>query len=66
MLSYGEHGLLLCEVDLLRELARRIMPSDINREFVEEIGDLANIRTGVGRQLRVVERIRWAFANWLN
>jgi len=56
----------LCEVDLLRELARRIMPSDINREFVEEIGDLANIRTGVGRQLRVVERIRWAFANWLN
>jgi nuclear control of ATPase protein 2 len=66
MLSYGEHGLLLCEIDLLRGLARRIMPSDINREFVEEIDDLANIRTGVERQLRVVERIRWAFANWLN
>ncbi|KAH0541483.1 hypothetical protein FGG08_004022 [Glutinoglossum americanum] len=66
MLSYKEHGLLLCEVDLLLKLAKRIMPSEINREFVEEVGDLIDIRTGVERQLRVVERIRWAFARWLN
>ncbi|KAI9782604.1 MAG: Nuclear control of ATPase protein 2 [Geoglossum umbratile] len=66
MLSYGEHGLLLCEVDSLRKLAKRIMPSDINREFVEDVDDLIDIRIGVGRQLRVVERIRWGFAKWLN
>ncbi|KAH0566282.1 hypothetical protein GP486_000307 [Trichoglossum hirsutum] len=65
MLSYKEHGLLLYEVDLLRKLARQIMPGEINREFVEEVDDLVDIRTGVGKQLRVIERIRWAFAKWL-
>ncbi|KAI9861929.1 MAG: Nuclear control of ATPase protein 2 [Trichoglossum hirsutum] len=66
ILSYKEHGLLLCEVDLLRKLAKQMMPSEIHREFIEEVDDLIDIRTGVGKQLRVIERIRWAFAKWLD
>jgi nuclear control of ATPase protein 2 len=66
MLSYKEHGLLLCEVDLLRKFAKRVMPSEINRKFVEDVDDLIEIRTGVERQLRVVDRIHRAFAKWLN
>ncbi|KAI9872428.1 MAG: Nuclear control of ATPase protein 2 [Pleopsidium flavum] len=65
MLSYKDHGLLLCEVHVLRQVGQRILPGDINREFLEEVNDLVDIRTGVERQLRVVERIRWAYAKWL-
>ena len=65
MLSYKDHGLLLCEVHVLRQIAQRILPGEINREFLEEVNDLVDIRTGVERQLKVVERIRWAYAKWL-
>jgi nuclear-control-of-ATPase protein 2 len=65
MLSYKDHGLLLCEVHVLRQVADNIMPGDIQREFLEEAADLTDIRTGVNRQLRVTDRIRWAYAKWL-
>ncbi|MCJ1476946.1 Nuclear control of ATPase protein 2 [Lambiella insularis] len=65
MLSYKEHGLLLCEVHVLRQNGQQVLPGEINREFLEEINDLVDIRTGVERQLRVVERIRWAYSKWL-
>ncbi|KZF21261.1 ATP synthase regulation protein NCA2 [Xylona heveae TC161] len=65
MLSYKEHGLLLCEVHTMRQTAQRVLPGEIHREFLEDIEDLVDIRTGVERQLKVVERIRWAYAKWL-
>ncbi|MCJ1321685.1 Nuclear control of ATPase protein 2 [Xylographa vitiligo] len=65
MLSYKEHGLLLCEVHVLRQNGQQVLPGEINREFLEEINDLVDFRTGVERQLRVVERIRWAYSKWL-
>lgn len=65
MLSYKEHGLLLCEIHVLRQNAQRVLPGDIHREFLEEVDDLVDIRTGVERQLKVVERMRWAYAKWL-
>lgn len=66
MLSYKEHGLLLCEVHVLRQRAQRVLPGDVHAEFLEEVGDLVNITTGVDRQLRVVDRIRWAYGKWLH
>lgn len=66
VLSYKEHGLLLCEVHVLRQRARRVLPGEIHAEFLEEINDLVDIRTGVDRQLRVVDRIRWAYGKWLH
>ncbi|KAI9721025.1 MAG: hypothetical protein M1812_002504 [Candelaria pacifica] len=65
MLSYKEHGLLLCEIHVLRQNSQRVLPGDIHREFLEEVDDLVDIRTGVNRQLKVVERMRWAYARWL-
>lgn len=65
MLSYQDHGLLLCEVHILRQRARRVFPSEIYREFLEEVQDLVDIRTGVERQLKVVERMRWAYGRWM-
>lgn len=65
MLSYKEHGLLLCEVHVLRQAAEQVLPGQINVEFLEELNDLMDLRTGVERQMRVVDRIRWAYSKWL-
>ena len=66
MLSYKEHGMLLCEVHILRQKVQRLMPGEVYAEFLEEINDLVDIRTGVERQIRVIDRIRWAYHKWLN
>lgn len=65
MLSYKDHGLLLCEIHVLRRAAQRLLPIEINAELLEDLNDLVDLRTGIERQLRVVDRIRWAYARWL-
>lgn len=66
LLSYKDHGLLVTEVHILRSLVRegRLMPRDIEVEFLEDLDDLANVK-GIGIQVRALERIRWAYARWL-
>lgn len=66
MLSYKERGMLLCEVHVLRQKAARILPRSAYNDFLEEIHELIELRTGVDRQLRIVERIRWAYAKYLH
>ena len=63
-MSYKDHGLLLCEVHLLRQTASGMLPKRIFRDFLEEIDDLVDIRAGLMRQLKVVERMRWAYSKW--
>jgi nuclear control of ATPase protein 2 len=65
MLTYKDHGLLLCEVHLLRQRAVTVLPGNILREFLEDINDLLDIRIGIERQIKVVERIQWAYGKWL-
>lgn len=64
MLSYKDHGLFLCEVQILRERAHVLFPGEIEREFLEDVADLCNINTGIPTQLRVLERIRWSYSKW--
>lgn len=66
ILTYKEHGLLLCEVHILRQKALQVLPREIKVEFLEELNDLVDLRTGIERQLRVVDRIRWAYGQWLS
>lgn len=56
--------MLLCEAHVLRQSAGSVMPREIFAEFQEEINDLVDLRTGVERQIRVVDRIRWAYSKW--
>ncbi|KAL1311202.1 hypothetical protein AAFC00_001396 [Neodothiora populina] len=63
-LYYKDHGLLLCEVHVLRQEARRVMPGQVFREFVEDIEELVDVRTGVKKQMKVVHRIRWAYKRY--
>lgn len=63
-IPYKDHGLLLCEVHLLRQTASGVLPRRIFHDFLKEIDDLIDIRAGLTRQLRVVERMRWAYSKW--
>lgn len=67
LLSYKDHGLLITEVHILRNLVRdgRLMPREIEGEFLEDLDDLANLK-GIQVQLRALERIRWAYSRWLH
>ncbi|KAG9690918.1 NCA2-domain-containing protein, partial [Aureobasidium melanogenum] len=63
-LYYKDHGLLLCEVHVLREAAYRVMPAQVFRDFVEDVEELVDVRTGVKKQRKVVNRIRWAYKRY--
>jgi len=65
VLSYKDHGLLLCEVHVLRTRAKRLFPGEIEREFLEDVNDLCDINSGIQTQLKVLERIRWGYSKWL-
>lgn len=57
--------MLLCEIHILRQSAQRAMPRNIFAEFLEEINELIDLHTGIERQIRVVDRIRWAYSEWM-
>lgn len=65
-LPYKDQGLLLCEIHVLREAAEKVMPTQILKEFSEEIEELCDVRIGVEKQKKVADRIRWAYARWLS
>lgn len=64
-LSYKDHGLLLCEVHLLRQRGVALVPGNVQREFIEDLNDLMDVYQGRDKQLKVVERIQWAYGKWL-
>lgn len=64
VLSYKDHGLLVCEVHVLRRLAHKLLPHDVEKDFLEDLDDLANMK-GVSLQARAMDRIRWAYSKWL-
>ncbi|KAG6210324.1 hypothetical protein E4U35_005438 [Claviceps purpurea] len=64
VLSYKDHGLLLCEVHVLRSFASNLMPRETQKEFLEDLDDLSNVK-GLQVQTKALERIRWAYARWL-
>lgn len=65
ILSYKDHGLLICEAEILRQKAQAVLPGDIYHEFHEDLTDLLDVRSGVVQQLRILDQIRWAYAKWI-
>ena len=64
MLSYKDHGFLMCEAHVLRQRAAAVLPGNVLREFLEDLNDLLDIRIGLQRQMQVVQRIQWAYGKW--
>jgi nuclear-control-of-ATPase protein 2 len=58
-LTYKEHGLLLCEVHVLREDAKKALPKNAWAKFAADLEELIDVRRGVLRQSRVLDRMRW-------
>ncbi len=65
MLSSKEYGLLVCEAIVLREIASKTFPKQSFREFLQDFNDLLDNSSGVIRQIKVADRIRWAYSKWL-
>ncbi|KAJ9299326.1 hypothetical protein DTO271G3_2948 [Paecilomyces variotii] len=65
ILSYKDHGLLICEVQVLKKTAAKFFPGPVYRDFQEDMSDLMNINAGTEKQLRIIERIRWGYSKWL-
>lgn len=63
-LYYKDYGLLLTETHVLRQIANRVLPSQIYREFLIEVNELTDIKTGVARQKCVISRMRWGYSKW--
>lgn len=64
VLSYKDHGLLLCETHVLRSLMHQILPRDVEKEFLEDLDDLTKLK-GFETQRRALARIKWAYGKWL-
>ncbi|RKF74549.1 Nuclear control of ATPase protein 2 [Golovinomyces cichoracearum] len=64
LLSNKDHGLLLCEVHMLRKHVHKFFPGDIGREFLEDINYLCNANRGLNAQLKALKRIRWGYSRW--
>ena len=64
-MPYKDRGLLLCEIHVLRQLGQSAMPVGVRRDFLEDLNDLVESRTGIAGQLRIIERIRWAYSKYL-
>lgn len=65
VLSYKDHGLLICEAETLRRRAERVLPGAIYHEFHEDLNDLLNVRAGIAHQMKVVDQIRWTYSKWI-
>lgn len=65
ILSYTNHGRLLCEVYALRNYSE-IYPVTVRADWLRDLGDLENIKLGVSGQRRTVERIWRVYAKYLS
>lgn len=61
ILAYKDAGQLICEAEALLQHVKIISGRMQYEEFREDIHDLLNVQNGVDKQLRVIERMRWAY-----
>jgi nuclear-control-of-ATPase protein 2 len=61
VISFKDSGRLICEAESLLQKVKPMLGAMQYREFREDIQDLLDVRSGVEKQLRVVERMRWTY-----
>ncbi|OOQ85770.1 hypothetical protein PEBR_23740 [Penicillium brasilianum] len=59
--SYKESGRLICEAEALLQKIKLVLGGVRYQEFREDIQDLLDVQSGVDKQLRVVDRMRWVY-----
>lgn len=63
MISHKDSGQLICEAEALLQQVKAVLGGLQYQEFREDIQDLLHVQGGAEKQLRVVERMRWAYFN---
>jgi nuclear-control-of-ATPase protein 2 len=63
-LYYKDYGLLLCEAQVLRAVARETFPRKEYRQFLVDLEELTDIAVGVERQKGVIRRISMLYSKW--
>lgn len=63
MISHKDSGQLICEAEALLQQVKAVLGGLQYQEFREDIRDLLDVQGGAEKQLRVVERMRWAYFN---
>lgn len=63
-MSYSDQGLLLCEVHVLRN-SLQILPGQLRGDWIRDLGDLENIKSGVHRQRDTISRIWRVYGKFL-
>ncbi|KAJ5895481.1 hypothetical protein N7495_007172 [Penicillium taxi] len=61
IISYRDSGRLICEAEALLQQVKAMLGSMQYQEFREDIQDLLDMQSGVEKQIRVVDRIRWTY-----
>jgi nuclear-control-of-ATPase protein 2 len=64
VLYYKDYGLLLCESQVLRRIARETFPRKEYRQFLVDLEELTDIGVGVERQKGVIRRISMLYSKW--
>ena len=64
-LSFTEHGLLLFEMHQLRQALARVLPSEVQRDFVTDARDLVDLGMGSAQQRAAADRIWRGYWRWL-
>jgi nuclear-control-of-ATPase protein 2 len=64
LLTYKDHGLLICDTEILLQKAGSFLKGADLRAFQEDIDDLINQKT-VDRQLKIVGRMGWVHSKWM-
>ncbi|KAI9044187.1 NCA2 family protein [Aspergillus affinis] len=62
--AYKDHGLLICDSEVLLQKAKLILRGADLRAFQEDVGDLVD-QNRSGKQLDVVARMGWVYSKWL-
>ncbi|KAB8266801.1 ATP synthase regulation protein NCA2-domain-containing protein [Aspergillus minisclerotigenes] len=64
VLAYRDHGLLICDAEVLLKKAETLLSGAELRAFREDVADLINQRMVV-RQLEIVGRMGWVYSKWM-
>ncbi|KAL3468921.1 ATP synthase regulation protein NCA2-domain-containing protein [Aspergillus californicus] len=62
-LSYKNHGLLVCNAEILLNKAHAMLKGEDFRVFNEDVSDLIN-ENQADKQLQIVERMAWTYSKW--
>ncbi|KAL4758421.1 NCA2 family protein [Aspergillus foveolatus] len=62
-LSCKDHGLLICDVEILLKKGRTMLKGEDLRSFQEDASDLINVNEAA-KQLQIVQRMAWTYSKW--